>query len=275
MMYQANGLNINFEQPLVMAIVNLTPDSFYDGGKFDGINDILSDVNTKIKAGADIIDIGAASSRPGSKMISEDEEWKRLKEPLLKIRQEYPETLISVDTYRSRIAEMSFELGANIINDISGGDLDLEMFKTVAKLNIPYIMMHMKGTPENMQIDPTYEDVVNEVIESFKNKIKVLNDLNFKKIIIDPGFGFGKSLTDNYKLLKHLSKFTGINYPVLTGVSRKSMINKVIKTNPVTALNGTSVINTIALLNGSRILRVHDVLEAKQAIQLVEFYKNA
>lgn len=275
MVYLVNGKTINFEQVQLMAIVNLTPDSFYDGGKYDGLNDVLADVKQKVKAGANIIDIGAASSRPGAQEISSEEEWQRLQEPLKAIRDAFPQIIISVDTYRSEIAKKSVAEGADIINDISGGNLDTNMFKTVAELQVPYILMHMKGNPSNMQKDPVYADVVSEVKKEFISKTKELETLNFHKTILDVGFGFGKNLQHNYQLLKHLSAFHDLNYPILAGVSRKSMINKVIHTNPVTALNGTTVLHTIALLNGAKILRVHDVLEAKQAIELVDFYKNA
>jgi dihydropteroate synthase len=275
MIYEANGKTINFEQPKLMAIVNLTPDSFYDGGKFDTLEDILSDVEQKVSAGAHIIDLGAASSRPGSESISEEVEWKRLKDPLVAIRKHFPQLIISVDTYRSIIAEKVASEGANIINDISAGNMDKHMFYTVIKLNLPYIMMHMQGTPDTMQLNPTYKNVVEDVYKELEGKINCFLNEGFNKLILDPGFGFGKTTEQNYQLLKQLQLFADLDYPVLAGVSRKSMINKVIHTNPVTALNGTTVLHTIALLNGAKILRVHDVTEAKQAIDLVEFYKKA
>lgn len=258
-----------------MAIVNLTPDSFYDGGKFDSLNDVLADVDAKLKAGADIIDLGAASSRPGSKEISVEEEWQRLEEPLKQIRARFKDVLISVDTYRSSVAKRSIALGADIINDISGGEKDRLMFDTIAELDVPYIMMHMKGEPETMQVDTAYSNITKEVAQYFDQKIKQLTAKGFHKIIIDPGFGFGKTTLHNYQLLKGFDPLIAFGYPILAGVSRKSMINNVIQTNPVTALNGTTVLNTIALLNGASILRVHDVLEARQAVNLVQFYKNA
>jgi len=257
-----------------MGIVNITPDSFYDGNKYADISDLLRDTEEKIKQGAAIIDLGAASSRPGSSAISEDEEWKRLELPLKEIRKTFPHVFISIDTYRSKIAERAAELGADIINDISGGKMDASMFDTVAKLDLPYILMHMQGTPATMQQQPHYTHVVKEVADYFSVAISTLKKKNFHKIILDPGFGFGKDLNHNYDLLAGLSKFSEMGYPVLAGLSRKSMINKVIGTNPVSALNGTSVLNSIALLNGAKILRVHDVVEAKQAIELVSYYKN-
>jgi dihydropteroate synthase len=272
--YSCNGKIIKFNKPLIMSIVNITPDSFYDGGKYDSESDVLKDVEEKINSGANIIDIGASSTRPNSDEITEKEEWKRLKDVLISVRANFPDILLSVDTYRASVAKKSAEHGIDIINDISGGNLDSLMFKTVADLNIPYILMHIQGKPKTMQNNPKYLNVVEEVKKDFESKIDQLINLGFNKIILDPGFGFGKSLENNYQLLKSLNIFSSFNYPILAGVSRKSMINRVIGTNPVTALNGTTVLNTIALQNGASILRVHDAFEAKQAIELVEFYKS-
>ena len=272
--YSCNGKIIKFNKPLIMSIVNITPDSFYDGGKYDSESDVLKDVEDKINSGANIIDIGASSTRPNSDEITEKEEWQRLKGILISVRANFPDILLSVDTYRASVAKKSAEHGIDIINDISGGNLDSLMFKTVADLNIPYILMHIQGTPKTMQNNPKYLNVVEEVKKDFESKITQLINLGFNKIILDPGFGFGKSLENNYQLLKSLNIFSSFNYPILAGVSRKSMINRVIGTNPVTALNGTTVLNTIALQNGASILRVHDAFEAKQAIELVEFYKS-
>ena len=272
--YSCNGKIIKFNKPLIMSIVNITPDSFYDGGKYDSESDVLKDVEDKINSGANIIDIGASSTRPNSDEITEKEEWQRLKDVLISVRANFPDILLSVDTYRASVAKKSAEHGIDIINDISGGNLDSLMFKTVADLNIPYILMHIQGSPKTMQNNPKYLNVVDEVKKDFESKITQLINLGFNKIILDPGFGFGKSLENNYQLLKSLNIFSSFNYPVLAGVSRKSMINRVIGTNPVTALNGTTVLNTIALQNGASILRVHDAFEAKQAIELVEFYKS-
>ena len=272
--YSCNGKIIKFNKPLIMSIVNITPDSFYDGGKYDSESDVLKDVEDKINSGANIIDIGASSTRPNSDEITEKEEWQRLKGVLISVRANFPDILLSVDTYRASVAKKSAEHGIDIINDISGGNLDSLMFKTVADLNIPYILMHIQGTPKTMQKNPKYLNVVEEVKKDFESKITQLINLGFNKIILDPGFGFGKSLENNYQLLKSLNIFSSFNYPILAGVSRKSMINRVIGTNPVTALNGTTVLNTIALQNGASILRVHDAFEAKQAIELVEFYKS-
>lgn len=272
--YQINGKSLSFEKPMVMAIINLTPDSFYDGGKYGELNDILRDAEEKVKQGALILDIGAASSRPGSKEISEEEEWTRLQQPLTESRKQFKDVFISVDTYRSGIAKRAADGGADIINDISGGNMDASMFDTIAQLNVAYVMMHMKGTPQTMQVNPEYGDVVYEVKSEFEKKISILKEKGFSKIITDPGFGFGKTTEHNYQLLKQLSQFSELGLPVLAGLSRKSMINKVIGSSPVTALNGTTVLNTIALLNGAKILRVHDVKEAKESIDLVNYYNQ-
>lgn len=257
-----------------MGIVNITPDSFYDGNKYGDLSDILRDVEEKVKQGASIIDIGAASSRPGALEISQKEEWERLELPLKEIRKNFKQIFLSIDTYRSEIARNAAKEGADLINDISGGKMDTDMFDTIANLQLPYILMHMQGIPATMQKEPVYQDVRAEVKAELTIAIDSLNKRNFNKIILDPGFGFGKNTEHNYQLLASLPELTEIGYPVLAGLSRKSMINKVIGTNPVTALNGTSVLNTIALLNGAKILRVHDVMEAKQAIELVSYYKN-
>jgi dihydropteroate synthase len=272
MEYTCNGKTLTFIKPLIMAIVNITPDSFYDGGKYSNINDVLRDVEEKIEHGADIIDIGAASSRPNAKQITAEEEWERLQNYLPEIRKKFPKAFISVDTFYASIAQKSADTGVDIINDISGGNFDTSMFETIAKLNIPYVLMHIQGTPQTMQQNPSYTDVVKEIKEELFKKVGKLKALNFNKIILDPGFGFGKTNEHNYTLLKHLQEFSAL--PTLAGMSRKGMINKIIDTNPVTSLNGTTVLNTIALLNGASILRVHDVTEAKQAIELVRFYKS-
>ncbi len=271
--YLTNGKQLSFEKAQVMAIINITPDSFYDGGKFSSVTDIIKDAEMKIHEGATIIDIGAASSRPNAVSVTVKDEIFRLREPLTKLRKEFPKMLISIDTYLSEVAEFAIDLGADIINDISGGELDEKMIDVVAKHQIAYVLMHMQGTPQNMQINPTYENVVKELGDFYKAKIANCQSKGFEKLIIDVGFGFGKTLEHNYELLKHLHDFTEFGFPILAGLSRKSMINKVIHTSPVTALNGTTVLNTIALQNGANILRVHDVKEAKQAVDLFEFYK--
>ncbi len=273
--YSANGKKITFIKPLVMAIVNITPDSFYDGGKYSSPKDILNDAGQKVAEGAAILDLGAASSRPGAADVSEEEEWQRLGAVLPILRREFPDTVLSVDTWRASIARRAAAEGADMINDIGGGRLDPEMFDTIAALDLPYVLMHIQGRPATMQLNPQYSDVVREVADELSQSAKHLQALGFQKIILDPGFGFGKTTEHNYQLLRQFHRFADLGFPVLAGLSRKGMINKVIGTNPVTALNGTTVANTIALLNGANLLRVHDVTEAIQAIQLVEFYKNA
>ncbi len=272
--YLTNGKQLSFEKAQVMAIINITPDSFYDGGKFSSVTDIIKDAEMKIHEGATIIDIGAASSRPNALAISVKDEIIRLREPLMKLRKEFPKIFISIDTYLADVAEFAIDLGADIINDISGSQMDKSMLDVVSKHQIAYVLMHMQGTPQNMQKNPSYDDVVKDISMFYTSKIEQCKNLGFDKLIIDVGFGFGKTVEHNYQLLKHLNEFTLFDYPLLAGLSRKSMINKVIHTSPVTALNGTTVLNTIALQNGAKILRVHDVKEAKQAVDLFEFYKS-
>lgn len=272
--YLTNGKQLSFEKAQVMAIINITPDSFYDGGKFSSVTDIIKDAEMKIYQGATILDVGAASSRPKALSVTVKDEIVRLKEPLTKLRKEFPKMLISIDTYLSEVAQFGIDHGADIINDISGGELDDKMIDVVAKHQIVYVLMHMQGTPQNMQTNPTYENVVKELSDFYKGKIEHCKTKGFDKLIIDVGFGFGKTVEHNFELLKHLADFTGFGFPILVGLSRKSMINRVIHTSPVTALNGTTVLNTIALQNGAKILRVHDVKEAKQAIDLFEFYQS-
>jgi dihydropteroate synthase len=272
--YLTNGKQLSFNKPQVMAIINVTPDSFYDGGKFSSLSDVINDADEKIREGATIIDIGAASSKPDAKSLSAKEEMVRLAEPLSELRKEFPHVFISVDTYLAEVADMAISLGADIINDISGGVLDANMIDVGAKNDIPYVMMHMQGTPQTMQQNPTYHHVVTEVKSFFEKTIQICKHKGFEKLIIDVGFGFGKSVEHNYQLLKHLDEFKSFEYPLLVGFSRKSMINKVIHTNPNTALNGTTVLNTLALTHGASLLRVHDVKEAQQAIDLYSFYKS-
>ncbi len=272
--YLTNGKQLSFEKPQIMAIVNITPDSFYDGGKFSSITDIIKNVERKIAAGASIIDIGAVSSKPNAIKVSVKDELIRLKKPFELIRKEFPNTLLSVDTYLADVAEFAIDAGADLINDISGGEMDATMFDMIAKHQIPYVIMHMQGTPQNMQHNPVYNSVTKDIFNFLKQKIQVCETKNITKLMIDVGFGFGKTVEHNYQLLKELAEFKDLNYPILAGLSRKSMINKIIHTLPENALNGTSVLNTIALLNGASILRVHDVKEAKQAIDLCEFYKS-
>ncbi|MBI9033300.1 MAG: dihydropteroate synthase [Bacteroidales bacterium] len=264
----------NLEKPMVMGILNLTPDSFYDGGKYTTAEAALERCKQLIKDGADIIDIGASSTRPGAKEISIEEESNRLTEVLKLIRNEFPDILISVDTYRASIARECVAAGADIINDISAGDLDPDMFATIAELDVPYIMMHMQGTPETMQSRPEYTDIIEDINQIFFKKITQLNNLGFDKIILDPGFGFGKTLKQNYRLLKKIAAFRFYGCPVAMGISRKSMINQVLDIQADEALNATTVLNTIAIQKGVDIIRVHDVKEVREAITLIEYMKN-
>ncbi|MEK6614845.1 MAG: dihydropteroate synthase [Bacteroidota bacterium] len=262
---------LDLSVPKVMGILNVTPDSFFDGGKYTDEKNILLHAEKMISEGADIIDIGAYSTRPHAQPISEEEELKRLIPAIKLVRKNFSDVIISADTFRSNVVIHAVNEGADIINDISGGSLDKEMFETIAKLKVPYILMHIQGTPQTMQINPHYKDVVKEVKEYFLKKIKNLQYFGVSQIIIDVGFGFGKNLEHNYTLLKHLSEFKEFGFPILAGISRKSMINKALDITPDTALNGTTVANTIALMNGANILRVHDVKEAKEAIQIIIF----
>ncbi len=270
------GELIDLSSPKVMGILNITPDSFYDGGKYTTDKIILNQVEKMISEGCDIFDIGAYSSRPGADDVSEDQELNRLTNTLKLIRKKFPEIIISVDTFRSAIAKTvvkDFEV--DIINDISAGDFDTNMFQLIAELNVPYIIMHMQGTPGNMQMNPYYDNVVEEIIQYFSEKVNQLKLLGVNDIIIDPGFGFGKTIEHNYQLLNHLDDFKLFELPVLVGVSRKSMIYKILDIQPKEALNGTTVVNTMALVGGANILRVHDVKEANEAIKLFEQYSKA
>lgn len=262
------------KQALVMGILNLTPDSFYDGNEYSDEKSILTRVEGMVQEGADIIDLGGYSSRPGAENISEEEEWLRLEKPLQSIRKEYPEIILSIDTFRSGIAKRAVDQGGDIINDISGGVLDEEMLNCIAELQVPYVLMHMKGNPQNMQKDPLDKDAVSAVYRFFSAQLKKTNELGINDIILDPGFGFGKSLEGNYRLMKALKELKAFGRPILTGVSRKSMINKVLETKPRDALNGTTVLNTLALLQGADILRVHDVKPAKEAVKIISFYQK-
>jgi len=263
-----------FNDPIVMGILNLTPDSFFDGGEYNSNTVILKKASQMIEDGADIIDMGAYSSRPGAKNIPQEEEEKRLLNSLNSIRNEFPEIIISIDTFRSGVAKKSIDLGANIINDISGGMLDDKMMETVASLKVPYILMHMMGDPQNMQINPTYTNVVKDLQAFFTKQLSKAESIGIRDVIIDPGFGFGKSLEDNYRLMKSLGEFKKLNSMILIGISRKSMVNAVLQSKPDQSLTGTIALNTIALLNGADILRVHDIKEAKEAIKIVSYYQN-
>lgn len=252
-----------------MGILNVTPDSFYDGGQYTSEKDILLKVEKMLKGGATFIDVGAYSSRPKAKDVSIEQELYRSLKAVNLIVKKFPEALISVDTFRSKVAQEAIAAGACMINDISGGALDNKMFQTVADLQVPYILMHMKGTPQNMQNNPHYEDIIFEIRTYFSGKIKQLRQLGLNDIILDVGFGFGKTIEHNYELLKNLNLFNIFEVPIMAGLSRKSMLYKVLDTDAKKALNATSVANTIALQNGASILRVHDVKEAYETIQIV------
>lgn len=269
MTINCKGNLIDFNIPKVMGILNITPDSFFDGGMYKNEKDILLQTEKMLTEGATFIDIGAYSSRPGAKHISEDEELHRIIPVIELLIHHFPEIIISVDTFRSSIAKKSVLAGAAIINDISGGKMDENMFDTVAELQVPYILMHMQGTPQNMQQKPQYNNVTKELISFFAEQTFKLKQLKVNDIIIDVGFGFGKTLNHNYDLLKNLHLFNSLDVPILTGISRKSMLHKLLNISPKEALNATSVANTIALLNGTNILRVHDVKEAVEAVRIV------
>lgn len=266
------GRLLDLSTPAVMKIINLTPDSFYNKQLEATDFSILSSVEEALSKGAKIIDIGAQSTRPGAQLISKEIEWERIKGKIKLVQKEFSEAFISIDTFYSSVAEKAADEGAVIINDISGGTMDDSLFDTVARLKIPYILMHIKGTPQTMQSNPTYENVVLEVWNYFLEKINKLEKLGVDQLIIDPGFGFGKTIENNYSLLKNLPFFQNLNRPILAGVSRKSMITKVLNIKTEDALNGTSILNTLAIMSGASILRVHDVIQAQQVISLMEEY---
>lgn len=260
---------IDFTLPVVMGVVNVTPDSFYDGGKMQDEKVLLKSVETMVQDGATIIDVGAVSTKPGAQMVSTKIELERLLPAIHAIRKNFPKLTMSIDTFRSWVAvRIIDEIGPIIVNDISGGSLDSKMFETISKLNVPYILSHIQGTPQTMQEDPQYDDVVKEVSTYFSDKVKRLTKLGVKDIILDPGFGFGKNLNHNFELLNRFDAFKVFQLPVMAGLSRKSMIWKALEIEPEEALNGTTVANTMALLGGADILRVHDVKEAVEAVKI-------
>jgi dihydropteroate synthase len=263
------GNLIDLSQPKVMGILNITPNSFYDGGKYKEENQVLNQVEKMIQDGATFIDVGAYSSKPNAEFVSEQEELNRLLPITDLLLNKFPNILLSVDTYRSQVAKKAVENGVAIVNDISAGILDEKMIETVAKLQVPYIMMHMKGNPQTMQSLANYEDVVKEMILYFSERIQVARSFGINDIIIDPGFGFAKTLEQNYEVLQKLELFSMLELPLLAGVSRKSMIYKTLQNSPEEALNGTTVLNTIALQKGAKILRVHDVKEAVECVTLL------
>lgn len=274
MTINCKGKLVDLTSPKVMGILNLTPDSFFDGGKYKDEISILKQVEYMLEHGATFIDMGAYSSRPGADHVAEDEELQRMTPVIDLILKNFPDTLISIDTFRSKVAAESIEHGAAIINDIAAGNLDENMFATIAKHQVPYIMMHMKGTPQSMQKEAVYDNMVNDLRFYFSEKIQETTSKKINDVIIDPGFGFAKTTAQNYTLLNHLDMFQTFGLPILIGLSRKSMIYKVLGSSPQEALNGTTALHTVALLKGANIIRAHDVKEASECIKLVEALKE-
>ena len=274
--YSKKTLNIrgtlhDLSDPLVMGILNVTPDSFYDGGKYSGEKSILKRAEQILTEGGNWIDIGGYSSRPGAADISVEEEMNRVLDAIKLVMNEFPQAIISIDTFRSVVAQAAIEEGAIIVNDISAGELDNQMFDIIEKYRIPYIIMHMRGTPANMALNTDYNDILLEIIDYFQDKINKLQDRGISDIIVDPGFGFSKKIDQNYQLLKNLSLLEkSLNQPMLVGLSRKSMIYKSLNISSENALNGTTALNMMALTKGASILRVHDV---KEAVEVVKLYK--
>lgn len=270
------GRLLDLSEPQVMGILNVTPDSFYAGSRKQTEEDIRARVEQIVAEGGSMIDIGAYSSRPGADDVSPEEEMARLCRGMRIVRELAPEMPVSVDTFRADVAKMAIEeLGVDIINDISGGELDKDMFATVARLGVPYILMHMKGTPQTMQMAPHYDDLMKEILLYFAEKVQQLRDLGQKDIILDPGFGFAKTLEHNYQLMNHMEELKIFELPILSGISRKSMIYKLLGGTPQDALNGTSVLNTLSLMKGASILRVHDVKEAVEVVKIVSATLNS
>lgn len=268
MTINCKGQLIDLSTPKVMGILNVTPNSFFDGGKYKNENEILSQVEKLLIDGAAFIDLGAYSSKPSAEFVSEKEEISRIVPAIDLILKSFPETIISIDTFRSEVAKASIESGAAIINDIAAGNLDEKMFEIIGKYNVPYIMMHMRGNPQTMQTLTNYDDIVKEMLFYFSERIAQARSFGINDLIIDPGFGFAKTLEQNYDVFKKTELFTLLELPLLIGISRKSMISKVLNINTENALNGTTVLNTLALSKGAKILRVHDVKEAMQCVTL-------
>lgn len=268
------GRLLSFEEPQVMGILNVTPDSFYSGSRCTDEVSIRQRVCQIRSEGATILDVGAYSSRPGAEDVSPEEEWKRLLPALHIIHEEWPEAIISVDTFRARIAEKAVAAGAHIINDISGGEMDDDMFDAVASMHVPYILMHMQGTPKDMQITPHYDDVMCEVFRSLGERVERLHEKGIADVIVDPGFGFGKTLRQNYLLMSRLEEFRLLKCPLLVGISRKSMIYRLLDSTPEQSIGGTIALNAIALTKGADILRVHDVRAAVETIKIYQQCSN-
>lgn len=274
MYINCKGQLIDLSTPKIMGILNITPDSFYDGGRRKTTREFLLHTEEMLRAGADFIDVGAYSSRPGAVDISEEEELQRILPVAESLLKNFPDILLSIDTFRSRIAKEAVEAGAAIVNDISAGNLDPKMMEVVAKLQVPYIMMHMRGNPTTMKNLNEYEDLLQDILFYFSEKIAQARDLGINDLIIDPGFGFSKNIRQNFELLSHLELFKNLDLPILSGVSRKSFIYKTLDMEPDEALNGTTVLNTVSLIKGADILRVHDVKEAVEAVKLTQRLKN-
>lgn len=274
MTINCKGQLIDLTTPKVMGILNVTPNSFYDGGMYKSSSEMLTKVGKMLSDGATFIDVGAYSSKPSAEYVSEEEELQRIIPIINLILEYYPETLLSVDTFRSEVAKVCIENGAAIINDISAGNLDDKMLETIAKYNVPYIMMHMRGTPETMQKMTSYEDIVKEILFYFSEKVARARSFGINDLIIDPGFGFAKTLDQNYEVLQKMELFEILELPLLAGFSRKSMIYKTLQSSAEEALNGTTVLNTVALTKGAKILRVHDVKEAMECVTLFNKINN-
>ena len=270
MTINCKGQLIDLSTPKIMGILNVTPNSFYDGGKFTLSENGLSQVGKMLEEGATFIDIGAYSSKPNAEFVSEEEELSRILPVVQSVLKQFPDALLSIDTFRSEIAAVCIENGAAIINDISAGNLDEKMMEVVAKYNVPYIMMHLRGTPQTMQSQTNYENIIKEMLFYFSEKVNKARSLGINDLIIDPGFGFAKTLEQNYEVLQNLELFKMLDLPLLAGISRKSMVYKPIGVTANEALNGTTVLNTIALSKGANILRVHDVKEAVECVKLFE-----
>ncbi|MEP2771297.1 MAG: dihydropteroate synthase [Fulvivirga sp.] len=268
------GNLISLESPKVMGILNTTPDSFYAYSRVNHIDDTLKKAGQMLSEGADFLDIGGYSSRPGADDISAEEEIKRTAPVIKALKANYPEAIISIDTFRAKVAEKALDAGADMINDISGGELDIQMFELVAEAKTPYIIMHMRGTPQNMVTKTDYQDILKEVLDYFQKKLDVLQKKGVTDLILDPGFGFAKNREQNFYLLRQLNDFEVLERPILAGVSRKSMIYKTLGIDSEGALNGTTILNTLALQNGANILRVHDVKEAVEVVKLSELTYN-
>ena len=269
-----DGTLLDLGTPKIMGVINVTPDSFFANSRQEGLADILRTAEKMLTEGADLLDIGGMSSRPGAEIISVDQELQRVITPIEAIIKRFPEAIVSIDTVHAEVAKAAVNAGSSLVNDISAGRIDPKMYDTVAELGVPYILMHMRGTPKTMQQQPDYEDVVQEILDFFIQEVALLRQKGVKDIVIDPGFGFGKTVRQNYELLHGLNLFQILEVPVLAGVSRKSMINKLLGIGPSEALNGTSVVHLLALQNGASILRVHDVQEAREVIKIWQFMED-